>query len=180
MLAASAAGVRQMFLHAPCKGPRDQHRALLQQFTSRFWPDVAKGLERLLVVVPAYGDFLKVRRFLKSEDAKFCSLHEYSAPRHMSVNRQRFRDGSVPLLLVTERFLWYRRYTLRGVGHLLTLGVPATASIYRDLVARLDGGSASAVTLFTPFDALALERIVGSDRAAALCRSAPKKLFVYT
>ncbi len=81
-------------------------------------------------------------------------------------------------MLVTERFHFFRRYQLRGVRQIVFYALPEHPQFYAEFVNMLNDGGAAAsesgglsgaaatcVVLFSKFDALQLERVVGSVRA---------------
>ena len=140
---------RQMFQHVELESLSQHHKSLVDTFTKRFWPDVGTKLEQLLIVVGSgYGDFLKVRRFLKSEGVDFCALHEYSSIQSLSRNRMRFFKKQVRVMVTTERFLWFRRYKLRGARHCVFVGTPETPEIYSECCNNLfNRETATALTL---------------------------------
>jgi U3 small nucleolar RNA-associated protein 25 len=68
-----------------------------------------------LVFVSSYFDYVRLRNFLKEEDAAFAGLSEYAAPKHAARGRSLFADGRLPLALLTERSHFYNRARVRGV-----------------------------------------------------------------
>ena len=75
-------------------------------------------------------------------------------------------------MVYTERMHFYHRHTIRGIRHIIFYAPPAHADFYAEMLNMLaaaagekDGLSPPSVTvLFTKYDALCLERIVGSTR----------------
>ena len=107
-------------------------------------------------------------------------------PRHKPSSR--FLTGASPILLLTERFHFFRRHRIRGTRHVLFYGPPNVPHFYPELVNAIStqgggGGSGvgapTATVLFTRFDAPALERIVGSARVAGMAPEGAKTTFVF-
>lgn len=99
----------------------------------------------------------------------FCS--EYSEKRCTSRARALFSSGARRFLVVSERFLYFRRYRIRGARSLLLYGLPHEPSFYSDMLDVLedsDDGERRALVLYSRFDSQALERVLGSNRAARL------------
>ncbi len=99
----------------------------------------------------------------------------------------RFLTGASPILLVTERFYFFRRTRIKGAKRVIFYAPPTAPHFYPELVNMLVGGlggegssaaaaaaaaavvaAASVTLLFTRCDAIALERIVGTRRVARL------------
>jgi hypothetical protein len=55
------------------------------------------------------------RNFLKSEEADFLAVSEYTPYSQVTRARSLFFQGRTPLLLYTERAHFYHRYSIRGV-----------------------------------------------------------------
>lgn len=179
---ATAFGIsRQFFLHTPCESLAQQSDRLFETFETRYWRPLGSSLEGLLVVATTYYNFLRLRRFLREEGASFSSIFEYSTPKAVGHARQHFFQNERRLLLVTERFLWYRRFRLKGANYVLFYGVPQTAEIYEEVLGAVRVPSqCNSMCLFTKHDAFALERIVGHERAKNMLTSTPGKVFVYS
>jgi U3 small nucleolar RNA-associated protein 25 len=110
----------------------------------------------------------------------FCS--EYSEKRDTSRARSLFSSGARRFLLCSERFVYFRRYRIRGAHSLLLYGLPHEPSFYSDMLNALEGadeGERRSFALYSRFDSLRLERVLGSQRAARLLASEKEQhLFV--
>ena len=146
----------------------------------------------ILIYIPSYFDFVRVRNLFRkwTEQAvypasklSFAACSEYSKPQDISRYRLLFFEGRVRFLLVTERFHFYRRYHLRGSQYIFFYGVPQFPQFYTELVASLEASGSSfrqACTLFImPDDALALHRIVGSQRMAYITANQLRREFEF-
>ena len=122
--------------------------------------------------MPSYFDFVRQRNFLTAEGASYVANSEYSEPRAVGRARAALFDGSARLMLYSERAHFYRRHRLRGVRRVVFYGPPSAAHFYAELLNLLvEGEGARVEVLFTRWDALALERLVGSARAAKMLAS---------
>ena len=97
----------------------------------------------------------------------------------MSRGRARFFHGAVPILLYSGRAHFYQRYRLRGAANYVFVSPPDYAHFYPELLGHAregdDGAEPASLCLYTRFDALALERVLGADRARA-CLAADARL----
>jgi len=98
--------------------------------------------------------------------------------------RSRFLTGASPILLLTERFYYYNRIPrIRGARSVLFYGPPTASHFYSEVCNAVasyaatptasasfsSSSPASVSTLFTRWDALALERVVGTERVGKMC-----------
>lgn len=184
--------LRHVFLRVPAADIAAADDARLDFFTAKLLPELLAGCAadgsraaaHTLLVAPSYFDYVRLRNLLDAREAEFATLSEYSEDADVSRARGRFFAGDSPLLLMTERFHFWRRYRLRGVRHVLFYGPPANCHFYPELLnccgeAAAAGHAVSTTTLFTRFDAPALERVVGSERAPRLLADSPKSTFVF-
>ncbi|CAE8606945.1 unnamed protein product, partial [Polarella glacialis] len=164
-----------------CTSIADQSDQLFETFQTRYWKPLGSTLDRLMVVVSTYYNFLRLRRFFREEGTPFCSVFEYSSNQALSHARRQFYHGERRLMLVTERFLWYRRYRLKGADSVLFYGTPETPEIYEEVLgATRVPSQCNSMCLFTKYDGFALERVVGNERAKKMLVSEPGKVFVYS
>jgi U3 small nucleolar RNA-associated protein 25 len=159
--------------------------ARLAEFESRILPLVrarqdpaleiggAIELPSTIIYIASYFDYVRLRNLLDRNEIEFVAVSEYSEDRDVAQARSAFRRGDVPILLLTERAHFFRRVRIQGACNAIFLGVPRVANFYPEVLNWLGGASdsaspLSALVLFTKFDALQLERVVGSERAARL------------
>jgi len=101
-------------------------------------------------------------------------------------------------MFYTGRAHYFKRYMMRGARHLILYSLPENANFYPELVNLLEeagvgggggkegrregggvgGGVTSVFAMFTRFEALALERIVGTTRARHMLGS-EKRTFLF-
>ena len=134
-----------------------------------------------LLVVPTYVDFVRVRNWLKKQTASFLACTEYSDVSEVARARSDFFHGRRDLLLITERFHFYHRFKLRGIQHVVFYGLPQLAEFYAELVnlmSLFDDTGGTVTCLYAQQDQLALQRIVGTERANhMLASNKPSHMF---
>lgn len=107
---------------------------------------------------------------MRKQHLSFSSACEYTKPAEISASRSDFFHGRTNILLVTERFHFFRRFKLRGIKHVIFYSPPLNSQFYSEFLNSIEGASPDCmcVMLYCKYDALALERIVGTDRLAAM------------
>jgi U3 small nucleolar RNA-associated protein 25 len=170
--------VRQLFERFRASSPAAAADARFEHFKAVVWPRLAGGRGAaaggggglgaaaagggLLLFVPSYFDFVRLRNFLREEDADFAALSEYCDRGEATRARAKFFAGSsgsgarggggggCRLLLYTERAHFYHRYRVRGVRDVVFYGLPEHAHYYPELLNLLEeaggggGGGGSA------------------------------------
>lgn len=165
--------------------------ARFEHFTKKTIPALLRSAvsrQNTLVVVPSYFDFVRVTNYLrKADNVSYAAVSEYSSNAEISRARTLFFKGKRALLVVTERLHFYRRYKLRGAKTLVFYSLPEHAQFYSEFLATpfipsreaeaagadadVDPAEVSAITLFSRFDVLKLERVVGHDDARRMLAS---------
>eukprot|EP00177_Eucheuma_denticulatum_P002774 GFKZ01004989.1.p1 GENE.GFKZ01004989.1~~GFKZ01004989.1.p1 ORF type:complete len:756 (+),score=103.31 GFKZ01004989.1:232-2499(+) len=168
--------IRQTFLKVPdVSSPLAATEKRLDFFFNSTLPMLRNLSDtRCLIFVPSYFDFVRVRnRFLRmsQEDSsfQFASMCEYSKGADVSRARGRLYDGSVPFVLVTERFHFFWRHWLRGARNIVWYGLPENALFYPEILnmtaeAAEMGSSVQSVAIYDITDQFRLQTIVGQER----------------
>ncbi|TXT15623.1 hypothetical protein VHUM_00126 [Vanrija humicola] len=169
--------------------------ARFEHFTKKTIPALLRSAvsrQNTLVVVPSYFDFVRVTNYLRKADSvSYAAVSEYSSNAEISRARTLFFKGKRALLVVTERLHFYRRYKLRGAKTLVFYALPEHAQFYAEFLATpfipsreaeaagadadVDPAEVSAITLFSRFDVLKLERVVGHDDARRMLASTEER-----
>jgi U3 small nucleolar RNA-associated protein 25 len=160
-------------------GPAGDADARFENFKSVIWPrirETARGGGQL-IYIPSYFDFVRVRNFLRAESASFLGLCEYTERADMARARSYFADGRRRVLVYTERAQFYNRHRLRGVKDIWFYQLPEHPQFYSELVNYLEEenttpgvGLATATVMYSKYDVLRLERVVGSERAKTMVK----------
>ncbi|ORX53676.1 DUF1253-domain-containing protein [Hesseltinella vesiculosa] len=142
-----------------------------------------------LFFIPSYFDFVRIRNYLEDNKYEYEPCCEYTSSGGLTRARAQFFHGRTSFILYTERLHYYRRFNIRGTYHVVFYGLPDHPQFYNEIVDFLglkvnDHASAaeeatfSCTALFSKYDFLKLERIVGTDRAKKMC-TAQKNTFQF-
>lgn len=172
--------VRQVYERVDCPSAVDADDARFHHFAKLLYPRLASSLQGgTMIFVRSYFEFVRLRNFLKAEGASFALLGEYTKAADISRARSWFFHGARRILLYTERCHFYHRFAIRGIQELVFVSLPEYAHYYAEVLNLLEGtGSPSCTVLFTKYDKLQLERVVGSGRSKKMLE-APNKTFMF-
>ncbi|KAL1302141.1 hypothetical protein AAFC00_002575 [Neodothiora populina] len=182
--------IKQTFSRFDSPSPVSEPDDRFKYFTSAIVPSLtrlprpAEGGPGVMLFIPSYLDFVRVRNyFANSNDTQhisFGAISEYTSVSDTRRARSHFLTGRHAVLLYTGRAHHFHRYRVKGVKKIIMYGLPDNAIFYRELVAgflgtmvaegRVEEVDVSARALFSRFDALKLERIVGSKRVGNMLR----------
>ncbi|PXF50126.1 Digestive organ expansion factor-like [Gracilariopsis chorda] len=183
--------IRQTFFRLPDSGsPLDALDTRYHFFFDKVLPQLRSLINcHSLVVIPTYFDYVRVRNKLvelAKEDAsiRFTSMCEYSKPSDVSRARSRLYDGSVSMVLMTERFHFFWRHWIRGANTIVWYSLPENAMFYTELLnmtteAAESGQSLHAITLYNRYDSFCLERIVGSSRCKKMVSKQSRSMYLF-
>jgi U3 small nucleolar RNA-associated protein 25 len=153
----------------------------LQYFTTEILPKYAKKEDHVCIFVSSYFDYCQLKQWFTSTAVySFACLSEYEEGGAITGARSKFFNGHARFLLMTERFHFYRRVKLRGIKHLVWYGLPDHPEYFAEMAAvvgdihkrdkeeeptkkQAKGPKSESPIVFSQFDILKLERIVGTD-----------------
>lgn len=188
--------IPQTFLRFPSATALQDSDQRFKTFTTTILGPILrdpKHQKGILLFVPSYLDFVRLRNYLStSSDAtnlSFGSISEYTPRKDVLRARSHFLNGRHSLLLYSERAHHHFRYRLKGVKRIVFYGVPENPIFWSELISLLalsserarvvggaDGsggpmpgkGKGAIRALFSKWDAMKLERIVGTERVGRL------------
>lgn len=176
--------IRQTFQRFDCDSPANDPDARFKFFTNTILPSIMRTTsyeDGLLIFIPSYFDYLRVKDYMKNNSKLlFGSIDEYSSQSKLTRTRQNFASRRTKILLYTERLHHFRRFEIAGVKNVLMYGVPSNPIFYKELVRFIgvsifkeeaDLNLSFVKTLYSKWDAVSLERIIGKERAPVLCNA---------
>ncbi|KAA3490166.1 digestive organ expansion factor-like protein [Gossypium australe] len=172
--------VRQIYERFDANSIADVDDARLEYFEKKVFPKIKDSDQGgIMLFASSYFEFVRLRNFLKSQNASFCLLGDYTNQKDISRARVWFFEGKRKIMLYTERIHFYRRYKIRGIRNLIIYSLPERKEFYYEIVNMLEGSDDLACTvLFSQYDKLQLERIVGTAPAKRMIKS-EKGVFVF-
>jgi U3 small nucleolar RNA-associated protein 25 len=173
----------QIFTRFNAANPMAEPDARFKFFKTAFVPtiqrNVSQGATGILVFVSSYFDFVRVRNFFDGLDLSFGAISEETPVPDVARARSHFLSGRFPVLLYTGRAHHFRRYEIRGVKEVYCYSLPENQAFYKEIVGgfltrsvgegRVEGGRCKAKVLFSKWDAMKLERVVGTERVRVMC-----------
>nr|XP_046269149.1 U3 small nucleolar RNA-associated protein 25 homolog [Scatophagus argus] len=154
------------------------HDARFQFFLDKVLPQYRDSvMSHTLIYIPSYFDYIRLRNYMKKEEINFTSICEYSTKSEVSRARHFFQKGDKQFVLFTERFHFYKRYTIKGIQNLIFYGLPSFPHFYSEVCNMLaaDGrgeeASWTCTALYSRYDAHKLAAITGAQRAGQMLHS---------
>ncbi|KAF2150596.1 DUF1253-domain-containing protein [Myriangium duriaei CBS 260.36] len=179
------AGVKQTFSRFAASTPASDPDARFAFFSAAVLPALVKAASAssslspagTLVFIPSYLDFVRVRNFFAAstatENIAFGAVSEYSSVSEARRARSHLLSGKHAVMLYSGRAHHFHRYRVKGVKRVVWYGLPDDDIFYNEVVEwvgnTVDEGKAgvtdvSCRAMFSKWDGMKLERIVGSDR----------------
>ncbi|KAM9355829.1 U3 small nucleolar RNA-associated protein 25 homolog [Pholidichthys leucotaenia] len=149
-------------------------RFFVDKVLPQYWDSV---MSHTLIYIPSYFDFVRLRNYMKKQEMNFASICEYSSKSEVSRARHFFQKGERQFLLFTERFHFYKRYTIKGIQNVIFYGLPSFPHFYSEVCNMLAAGNQSeeaswtCTVLYSRYDAHKLAAICGAQRAGQMVSS---------
>lgn len=176
-------GVKQTFLRFDSPSHLTDPDARFKYFNSSILPSINRlpktpeGGLGVLIFIPSYLDFVRVRNSLVDSDFSYASISEYTDATDVRKARSHFMNGKHSLLLYTGRAHHFHRYNIRGVKRVVFYGVPENPRFYDEIVGfigkslergEISRAEANVRVCFSKWEKLEMERIVGTKRISKM------------
>ena len=169
VLMAAARAPKQVFHRVASTSLASSHDDKLEYFTTKLLPSLIKGeVPRTVLFCRSYFEFVQLRNLLRRKEASFCTLSEYTSHKAVSRNSQWWSTEKRRILLITERFHFFKRAPIRKINQLVVYSLPEYAQFYAEYLNNFapSGDEAqSSVVLYNKYDWYQIERTVGHERA---------------
>lgn len=176
--------IRQVFQRFSSESPVDDPDARFKFFSNSILTSLSNSTsydDGLLIVIPTYFDYVRVKNHMNSSTKlNFGAIDEYSSQSHVTKMRHQFITGKIKVLLYTERLHYFRRFEIGGVKNIILYGLPVHPQFYKEYLKfigksvfhnMVDLDLAFIKIIYSKWDAMYLERIVGQQRAPILSNS---------
>jgi U3 small nucleolar RNA-associated protein 25 len=182
--------MRQVFQKVSAPHPKDQGDSRVDFFVKNVLPKILEEKQKhTMIYIPSYFDFVTLRNIMLKRQLSFVSVTEYSRITEVSRGRARFLQGRKPIMLFTGRCNFFQHHAIKGIRHLIFLGLPEHPDFYADQVNLINTSTddlepgepvPSCLVLFTRYEAHALERIVATDNCSRMLRSEKNAFMFYS
>ncbi|KAK4449092.1 hypothetical protein QBC34DRAFT_405885 [Podospora aff. communis PSN243] len=176
---------KQTFSRFDAASVTDDPEARFNYFTKAILPTLTKrpkDVSGVLIFIPSYLDFVRVRNYFANnpaaENVTFGTISEYADVPEASRARSHFLNGRHRVLLYTERAHHFRRYQIKGVKKVIMYSLPDNPLFYKEIAGGylqkseqsllLEPGQGTVKVMFSRYDVMKLEKIVGSQRVSKM------------
>lgn len=183
--------IRQTFFKVPdAATPLESMEKRMVFFFNHTFPIVqALSNSKILLVVPSYFDFVRVRNKLlkiveEDPSLSFSSISEYSRFSDVTRARARLFNGEIKLLIITERFHFFWRHRIRGANTIAWFALPENAEFYPEVLdmtteAADKGHLVQSFAMYDKFDTFSLERILGATRCQEMTSKMSRTSYIF-
>lgn len=172
---AGTASLRQVFFRLSPPSVEEVDDTRFEYFTKQVWEHLSgTNMDGTLIIAPSYFDYLRLQKFFREivqhSDVNVVAVSEYTKETRGIKYRKHFYTGRAQILLITERYHFYKRIRIRGIKSLIWYAPPLYPQLYSEVANWVEEGG-STLTLYSRYDILNLEGIVGRARADAMVQS---------
>jgi len=180
--------IRQTFSRYDSPNPATDPDARFKFFAATILPSLTRvatipgASQGTLLFIPSYLDFVRLRNFFAAsnatQDISFGAISEYTSVSDSRRARSLFLAGRNQVLLYTGRAHHFHRYRIKGVKKVIMYAFPENPIFYAEIVGGFLGRSVSeglasfdeigVRAIFSKWDGLRLERVVGSERVRGM------------
>ncbi|KAI0242266.1 rRNA-binding ribosome biosynthesis protein utp25 [Massospora cicadina] len=170
---------RHTFHRVTCRNHAEADDVRFNYFRDSILPAIRRKIAaggNVLLFIPSYFDFTRVRNYLAEHEYTFGQVSEYTDKPNMTRDRMAFASSKIRLLLYTGRCHFYRRFKSKGADQIVFYGLPDYGSHYPELINSANPPNphgldpqVQVTSLFTIYDTLKLERILGMARTQKAC-----------
>eukprot|EP00834_Sanchytrium_tribonematis_P001538 NODE_39_length_35218_cov_0.479655.p1 type:complete len:598 gc:universal NODE_39_length_35218_cov_0.479655:25176-26969(+) len=165
-------GIKQVFTPIHCSTVQSADDSRFYFFQKQLANAIKDGT---ILVVPQYHDYMRLKLYLDEENKDFEELSEYTDIKDVNRARTLFFKGEIRFLLYSERLWYYKRSPIKNAKHILFYSPPETVNGYKNISKWVQSGTVQ--ILYTKFDFLALERILGSNKSKQMVKEMSTALF---
>jgi U3 small nucleolar RNA-associated protein 25 len=135
--------------------------------------------QKTMVVVRDSLDTTRLRPLLDALDVDYTLLDDGTPADDISRARSDFYHQLHSVLVTTERFHFYHRYSIRGARRIIFIRPPQRPSTLLEYAGMLPGPSHLTTVAYTKYDFRECERLVGSNRLDDMLLG-EKSLYLFT
>lgn len=144
-------------------------------FTKQVWEHLSgSAMDGTLIMIPSYFDYLRLVKFFKNivqnDEINVVAVSEYTKETRGIKYRKHFYTGRAQIMLMTERYHFYKRIRIRGVKSVIWYSPPLFPHFYSEIDNYIEEGGSS-LMLYSRYDILNLEGVVGRSRSEVMVSS---------
>ncbi|XP_037820121.1 digestive organ expansion factor homolog [Lucilia sericata] len=179
----------QVFHRIECSDLDQVFQTRFNYFVNKILPQFKSTIfAHTMIYIPSYFDYVQLRNYFKAENISFVQICEYTKKEKMARARDMFFHSGAHFMLYSERSHFFKRTRIKGIRHIIMYQPPQWPHFYSEMINLMhssnqnsrDGleDSMSITVLYTKYDCLQLNGILGSENATSLLES-DKAVHVY-
>lgn len=179
----------QVFHRIECTDIDQVFQARFNYFINKILPQFKSTIfTHTMIFVPNYFDYVQLRNYFKAESLSFVQICEYTKKEKVARARDMFFHSGAHFMLYSERSHFFKRTRIKGIRHIIMYQPPQWPHFYSEMINLMhssnqntrDGleDSMSITVLYSKYDSLQLNGILGSENATNLLES-DKSVHVY-